>query len=149
MRPILMLACAAALAAAPAAAAPRRAAGLEVTQAWSRPAAAGMTGVGYMTLANRGAAPVTVQAVETAAARRTTLHATTLENGVASMSAMDAGVVVAAGQTVRFAPGGHHVMFMGLKQALKAGDRIPATLVLANGARLKVEFEVRLAPPAP
>jgi len=156
MRPFLMLACAAALAGGPAwpaprreAGVPRREAGVEVLQAWSRPAAAGMSGVGYMTLVNHGAAPATLLAVETPAARKAVIHLTTIANGVASMTSMEAGVAVPAGGTLRFAPGGHHLMLLGLARTIKAGDRVPATLVFAGGRRMKVEFEVRLAPPAP
>jgi copper(I)-binding protein len=58
-------------------------------------------------------------------------------------------VVIPAGGTLRFAPGGHHLMLVGLARAMKAGDSLPATLVFAGGRRMKVEFAVRLAPPAP
>jgi hypothetical protein len=49
--------------------------------------------------------------------------------------------------TVTFAPGGYHLMFTGLKRALAIGDRLPATLTFASGARVKTTFVVGLAPP--
>ena len=44
--------------------------------------------------------------------------------------------------------GNYHLMFMGLSKAQKVGDSLPATLVFASGARVKVSFVVSLAPPA-
>jgi copper(I)-binding protein len=50
---------------------------------------------------------------------------------------------------VTLGPGGYHLMLIGLVRPLKTGDRIPATLAFANGARVKVEFAVGTgAPPA-
>jgi len=50
---------------------------------------------------------------------------------------------------VVFAPNGRHLMFIGLKKPLRPGDRVPATLRFASGARLNVAFVVGsgLAPP--
>jgi hypothetical protein len=54
-----------------------------------------------------------------------------------------------AGQTVKLAPGGVHVMLVDLKQPLKAGDKVPLTLsVQSSGTSLttvKIEAEVRAA----
>ncbi len=51
------------------------------------------------------------------------------------------------GGRVIFAPGGYHLMFLGLTKGQKVGDTLPATLVFASGKRLKAEFVVGLAPP--
>ena len=53
-----------------------------------------------------------------------------------------------AGASVTFAPGGYHLMFVGLTKPLKAGDTVPATLTFASGAKVKASFVVGLAPPA-
>ena len=60
----LILGLAAALSVTAAQAATYRLGGLEVGQPWSRPAAAGVNGAGYMTVTNRGAAPDTLTAVD-------------------------------------------------------------------------------------
>jgi copper(I)-binding protein len=59
------------------------------------------------------------------------------------------GVAVKAGENVGFAPGGLHVMFIRLKAAQVAGDRIPATLVFRESGRKPVELTVRVAGAAP
>jgi Uncharacterized protein conserved in bacteria len=119
----------------------------QVSAAWSRPAAAGTTGAGFMTLANPGKAADALVAVESPAARAVEIHRSTMSGGVSSMQRLNR-VDLPPGGRVQFVPGGHHLMFMGLKTALKTGDRLPATLVFASGARVKADFEVRVSPPA-
>ncbi|WP_312160969.1 copper chaperone PCu(A)C [Phenylobacterium sp.] len=144
--PIIAAACALALAGA-AHAAVYRLGTLEVVDPWSRPAAANGNGGGFMTITNRGAAADTLVAVETAAARRTEVHRSSTAGGVMKMERQDAGVTIPAGKSLAFAPGGYHVMFLGLTQPTRLGDRLPATLVFKSGAKLKVEFQVAAAAP--
>ena len=117
-----------------------------VQAAWSRPAAQGMTGVGFMTLTNPGAKPDALVAVQSPAARAVQIHQSSLTGGVASMRPVRSVPVPPGGQ-VALAPGGYHLMFLGLAKAQKIGDSLPATLIFASGARAKVLFVVRLAPP--
>lgn len=118
-----------------------------VQSAWSRPAAQGTIGAGFMTLANPGAKPDALVRVESPAAPQVQIHQSSMAGGMASMKAVTQ-VPVPAGGRVTFAPGGYHLMFMGLTKAQKVGDSLPATLVFASGARVKVSFVVALAPPA-
>jgi copper(I)-binding protein len=151
----ITLALAAALAAvlaAPAAQAARpvlTVGGLTVTGAWSRPAVAGTTGVGYMTLANHGKAADTLVGIASPLASRVEMHASSMAGGVMSMERRDKVAVPAGGQVV-FGPGAYHVMLIGLTSTLKPGDRAPATLTFASGAHLKVAFLVSsgAGPPA-
>ncbi len=120
---------------------------LEVVDPWSRPAAANGNGGGFMTIVNRGAGADALVAVETPAARKTEVHRSSTAGGVMKMERQDAGVAIPAGKQMAFAPGGYHVMFLGLTKATKLGDKIPATLVFKSGAKLKVEFQVAAAAP--
>lgn len=129
------------LAASPALAAP------QVSDAWSRPAAAGTTGAGFLTLSNPGKAADALVAVESPVARKVEMHRSTMRDGVSSMQKLDR-VALPPGARVSFAPGGAHLMLLGLKQALKVGDKAPATLVFASGARVAATFEVRVGAPA-
>jgi periplasmic copper chaperone A len=135
------LAVAAAMAvASPAVAAP------QVLEAWSRPAAQGTTGAGFMTLANPDAKPDALVAVESPLAREVQVHQSSMKDGIASMQRVTR-VPVPAGGRVTFAPGGYHLMLMGLTKALQAGDTVPATLTFASGAKVKASFVVGLSPP--
>ncbi len=117
-----------------------------VTAAWSRPTAQGTTGAGFMTLSNPGAKPDALVSVESPLSSHVMAHQSSMSGGMASMK-MVASVPVPAGGSVTFAPGGYHLMFMGLTRPLNVGDSLPATLTFASGAKVKVTFVVGLAPP--
>lgn len=135
---------AAAVLTAAAAAAP-----LQAVQPWSRPATAGSTAVGYVTLVNRGSSPQTLTGVASPLAASVEIHASSMAGGVMRMTREDKAVIPAGGK-LAFAPGGWHLMLVGMKRAVKAGDGIPATLRFADGKTLKVTFAVGdgLGPPA-
>ncbi|MDB5447770.1 MAG: hypothetical protein JWQ97_3087 [Phenylobacterium sp.] len=123
-------------------------AGVAAIHAWSRPAAAGSNGVGYLTLVNHGKADALV-AADSPLAQRVELHASSMAGGVMRMAAEPSTPLPAHGQ-VSFAPGGRHLMFVGLKRALHVGDQVPATLRFQSGLRLHVKFAVAAgAPEAP
>jgi copper(I)-binding protein len=119
----------------------------QVSAAWSRPAAAGTTGAGFLTLANPGKTADALVAVESPVARKVEMHRSVMKAGVSSMQKLER-LDLPAGGRVTFAPGGLHLMLLGLKQPLKTGDKAPATLVFASGARVATQFEVRVAAPA-
>lgn len=122
--------------------------GYEVNGAWSRPVAAGVNGAGYMSITNHGKATDTLKAVETPAARKVEIHKTTMTNGVMSMKRQDAGIPIGPGETLIFAPGGNHLMLVGMTAATKAGDQLPLTLVFSSGTRIKMNFLVGNGPGA-
>jgi copper(I)-binding protein len=122
------------------------AAPVEAVRPWSRPAAAGGNGVGYLTLVNHGKAD-TLTGVETPVAQKVEMHASSMAGGVMRMS-QEQSLPLPAGGQISFAPGGRHLMLIGLKTSLKSGDRAPATLHFSSGEQLKVEFIVGVAPAA-
>lgn len=90
-----------------------------VTGAWARATAPGQSvGAAYMSIVSpRG---VTLQKIETSTAKSVEVHAMHHENGVMRMRLIES-LHVAAGVPFDLAPGGMHLMLMGLKQPLKAG----------------------------
>ena len=117
---------------------------------WSRPAAAGSNGAGFMTLTNTGATPVTFVSVNSPGSAGAMTHRTQAVGGVYSMAPAP-NLVIKAGETVTFAPGGYHVMFTGLKAPLAPGGKLPATLTFKRGAAkivLPVTFNVQAAAPS-
>jgi copper(I)-binding protein len=76
------------------------------------------------------------------------VHEMTMDGGVMKMRAIPS-LALPAGKAVALRPGGYHVMLMDLKQAMKAGDVVPLTLVVENatGKRetVEVKAEVRAA----
>jgi copper(I)-binding protein len=52
-----------------------------------------------------------------------------------------------AGKTVELKPGGLHIMLVGLKAPLKAGDRFPMKLTFAKAGEVTVDVMVQAAGP--
>lgn len=93
-------------------------------------ATAGFTvpGAAYLTIRNEGSQADRLLGAGTPAARAVELHATVREGDVMRMRALTA-IDLPPGETVALDPGGRlHLMLIGLKAALKAGDRISLTL---------------------
>jgi len=133
------------LAAAPAVAKDYMIGGLRIADPWTRPAAKGMTGGGFVSITNTGTRPETLLSAS-AGARKTELHQSVETNGVHRMLPVKNGLVIAPGQTVNLAPNGYHLMFIGLADATKLGGALPATLSFARAGKVSVEFAVRTGP---
>ncbi len=120
---------------------------VKVEDAWARPTVVGQQGGGgyfsiTSTVADRvigGSTPV---------AQRFELHTMSMKGDVMEMRQVDA-VELPAGKKVELKPGGLHAMFIGLKEPLKLGNKVPVTLKLEKGGEVKVEFEVMSRPAAP
>ena len=147
MRTPTLIALAVAALALPATAADYKIGALTIQSPWSRPAMAGMNGVGFMIIANAGAKPVKLMSAQSPAAATVEIHRSAMADGVMTMRRQDAGVEIPAGGAVAFAPGGYHFMLLGLKQPLAAGQKIPVTLVFENGRRGRIELSVQTASP--
>lgn len=128
-----------------AAAAPSRAAPT-VTAAWSRPAAQGTTGAGFMTLSSPKVDALV--AVETPVAASVQMHQSMMHDGMAMMMSATS-IPIPAGATVTLSPGGYHLMLLQLRKPLNPGDRVPVTLSFASGAKVRTSLLVGLKPPAP
>ena len=105
------------------------------------PATTGKTSAGYMMISNTSAVADRLIAAE-ADFPRVEMHNTIVTDGVAKMQKQTAIEIPAGGQA-QFAPGGLHIMFMGLSQHLMDGDSIPATLVFENAGRVDITFHVK------
>ena len=121
---------------------------VQVSQAWSRPAPQGGNGAGYAVIRNTGPAADTLIAVATPVAGRAEIHESMIMGGQAMMHPRPGGLPVPAGATVALKPGGWHIMLMGLKQPLKAGDHYPATLTFKKAGKVTVQFSVQATAPA-
>jgi copper(I)-binding protein len=63
------------------------------------------------------------------------------DGGVMKMAAVPA-LDLPAGKAVELKPGGYHIMLMGLKQQLKAGDSVPLTLTIQGKDGKKETLQV-------
>ena len=146
MRRLALLTLAAFTVSAPAFAGDYRVGGVEARRPWTRPAQAGMNGVGYLTLANVGTKPLKLVSVESPAAKSVSVHQSSMANGVMSMRPVT-GLAIAPGAKVEFAPGGYHLMLIGLAAPQALGGKVPVTLVFDSGLKMKIDLSVEAGPP--
>ena len=114
---------------------------IALSHPWSRPAAQGQNGVIYLEIANRGAAEDRLIAVSTPLASRVELHRSTMEDGIHRMEKVES-IAVPAGETVALAPGGLHVMLVGLKFMLMAEETIPVTFTFEHAGNITATVTV-------
>jgi copper(I)-binding protein len=123
---------------------PENAPGISVGQATVQlPVIAGRPGAAYFEVSQGSGPPRRIVRVDVAGAGRAELHQT-MDSMPGSMSSMKpvSGVLVEPGKTVRFAPGGMHVMVYDLARTLKAGDKTELTLTFDNGDKASVPATV-------
>jgi hypothetical protein len=123
-----------------------RAAVLWIDQAWARPAPAGASDAGYLTITNRGRAPDVLIGVSVAASRAASIHQSRLVGGMMTMRPLRS-VTIAPGATVRLEPGGLHLMLEHLKRPLTPGAQVPAILTFARAGRVRVQLQIGAGPP--
>lgn len=99
-----------------------------VDAAWSVPPVKGMqVGVAYITLTNHSDAPVTLTAISGDVSNSIELHTHIMDKDIMKMRKLDS-LAIKPHETVTFAPGGLHLMLIGLKRELAVGDSFPVTL---------------------
>ena len=115
-----------------------------IVHPWSRPAAQGQNGVIYLEIRNNGVADDSLIAVSTPLATKVELHKSTMEDGIHRMEKVES-IVVPAGGAVELAPGGLHVMLIGLKFMLMAEETIPVafTFERSGDTTTGVAVEIR------
>ena len=92
----------------------------------------------YLSITNHGTTPDRLLDVESSLARKTELHTMAVTNGVMKMRQIDGGIAIPAGKTIQLAPGGFHVMLIGLKAPLNADEHYQVTLVFEKAGKIKL-----------
>ena len=141
---ILALVAFAILSAASARAEEIKAGDLVITQAWARATPGGAkVGGGYLTIENKGSAPDRLVGGAADIAGKVEVHEMATTNGVMTMRPLDNGLIIEPGKTVKFAPGGYHLMMFDLKNPLKQGDKIPLTLQFEKAGKVNLSLDVQ------
>ena len=131
------------LMALPAAAHDYKLGALEIGQPWARatpPTAP--TGGGYLSVKNTGTTPDRLMSASSPAAGTVQVHDMKMDGNVMRMRELDGPLEIKPGETVTLAPGGMHLMMMGLKAPLKQGERVPLTLVFEKAGKIDVDIVV-------
>jgi copper(I)-binding protein len=117
---------------------------LTVTSPWTRatPGGAKIAG-GYLKITNNGTSTDRFVGAKSDATDHVEIHEMSMSDGVMKMRPLPNGLEIKPGETVELKSGGYHLMFMDLKQPLKQGDTVKATLQFEKAGSLDVNFSVR------
>lgn len=97
------------------------------------------TTAGYMTILNHGKTADRLRSMSCACAASVTVHEMKMTGSMASMKPVGS-VEIPAGGKVTFAPGGLHLMVMGLKAPIKAGDMVEMVLTFDKAGAVNTPF---------
>jgi copper(I)-binding protein len=107
-------------------------------------------GAVYVFIQNHAGADDRLISASSPQAEMTTVMITTTKDGVSSMADVPEGLPIPAEGALILAPGGAHVMLMGLKGKFSTGDMIEVTLTFANSGPVTLTVPVqstRVTPP--
>lgn len=116
---------------------------VEVEGAWIRETPPGSSNaIAFLKLRNTGTHKLLLQGGESPVAKAVEMHEMSMRGGLMRMGRL-AVVSIPAGATVEFTPVDKHLMLVGLKSELRAGQQVPVTLRFRGGATLTIEMPVR------
>jgi copper(I)-binding protein len=128
---------------ASAATASATAAAIAVEDAWLRSARPGQrNAAGYLRVRSSAADRLVGARPPADLAERGELHTMRMDGDVMVMREVDA-FDLKPGQPLAFAPGGNHLMLMGLKRPLPAGETVTVVLVFEKAGEVLVRMPVR------
>ena len=123
---------------------------LVVSQAQARASMGKMpNSAAFLHIENQGKSEDALLSASSPAAERVEIHSMSMEGDVMKMRAVDS-IAIKPGDKITMQPGqGYHLMLMGLKKPLKAGEKIPVTLNFRDAGKMKLSVDiVEMAMPA-
>ena len=97
----------------------------------------------FMVIKNVGDDPDALIGVKTDISKMVSIHKTVNQNGVMKMIHVDK-LSVPAGGSVVLKPGGYHIMVMGLKKDIKAGENVKFTLIFEKTGEITIKAPVKM-----
>ncbi|MFA6972129.1 MAG: copper chaperone PCu(A)C [Gallionella sp.] len=116
------------------------AADIQVEGAWARATAPGQD-TAMVDLTITSAKQASLVGFSSPACKTAQVHSMTHDNGMMKMREVKS-VELPAGSRVSLSEGGYHLMLIGLKAPLNAGDSLPLTLSIKVGNKNVVKVEV-------
>lgn len=114
---------------------------VQVEGAWARATAPGQAdAMADLSVTSKQAA--TLVGVSSTACKSVELHSMTHEGGVMKMREVKA-IELPAGKRVSLGESGYHVMLIGLKSPLKAGETVPLELRIKTEGKREMKVEAR------
>ena len=115
---------------------------LEIAHPWARPLPPVATvGVAYFTVTNNGDADDVLLSAESPIAETVEIHTHIKEGELMKMRELDDLTIPAHGEQ-KLAPGGLHLMLMGLKEVPVVDTKFPVTLHFKKAGKVEIEVAV-------
>jgi copper(I)-binding protein len=111
--------------------------GLSLADGWIKASPSGMTAI-FGTFTNPTGHDIAVVSGSSPVADQVQLHEVVTVNGSSKMQPKVGGFVIPAHGSHDLKPGGDHLMLVGLKHSIKAGDTVTASLTLKDGSIVQV-----------
>lgn len=97
---------------------------------------------GYMRIVNTGPADRQLVAARADFAKKAEIHTVAMQDGVMKMRPLKDGLAVPAGAEILLAPGGFHLMLIGLNRQLETGGQVRIELEFADGMKAMPTFQI-------
>ncbi len=121
---------------------PAASAQVTTSGAWSLPLpTSSVNGAAYLTIHNQGADGDRLLGADSDIAEKVELHNHVMQDGLMSMMRLDV-VDIPPNSAVEFAPGGLHIMLMGLTRPLLQGQQYTLILQLEQAGEVPVEVMI-------
>ena len=106
-------------------------------------------GAAFITIENQGAAEDALLSAATSVAGKVEIHNMSMDGDVIKMRAVER-IDLKVGEKIEMKPGhGYHIMLMGLKKPLKAGESFPMQLRFRKAGKVQVTVKVMETGSAP
>ena len=116
---------------------------LTIGHPWTRATPGGAKiGGGYLSVTNNGKTADRLLGGSLSIADHVELHEMKMDGAVMQMRPLPNGIEIKPGETVKFEPGGNHVMFVGLTAPLKEGELVKGQLKFEKAGTVDVEYKV-------
>jgi copper(I)-binding protein len=117
--------------------------GISIDGAWARPGSMGRMSAGYFLITNFEDEPDTLTGVSSNIAQLTEIHESyEQQEGMVGMREVPE-VVIQPNSTISFEPGGLHIMFIQLTEALSEDEEFELTLHFSGAGDVELKIPVR------
>ncbi|WP_411282235.1 copper chaperone PCu(A)C [Gemmatimonas sp.] len=115
---------------------------VDLRHSWARIADSGATSGAYMEIDNNDTVPITLVGVMTADAGAAEVHESMQQDDMSHMMPRTA-LRIPAGDVVKLAPGGLHVMLIDVRRVLAVGDSVRLRLQFSDSTSVAVTVPVK------
>lgn len=120
---------------------------LEIQTPWARTSDTTVRSCGYFTVANRSADADRLVSASSPISRCVAICGIKVVGPNIAMGILKDGLKVPGETTITLRPRGYHLFFIGAKQRLKPGEKVPVTLTFEKSGERTLMFEVRAPGP--